>query len=176
MSTICFDIKRVDDDYVCIQHCDLNEFNYQYHLPLSFYPRKINGKEHWWLTDKYYKYVWIALEKLESGIEEIVWACNDKRWFNSAIKVFFKDKEIRVIKLPFNHVIKRVTIDDIVVPVYETTNLKDRFKIYCPVSLNEKYHIYTDHYEEDKSIEKKIGDETFMTKTYKWIPPKQLEM
>lgn len=176
MSTICFDIKRVDDDYVCIQHCDFNEFDYEYHLPLSFYPREIKGKENWWLTDKYYMYVWIALEKSESGIEKIVWACNDKRWFNSSIKMFFNDKEIRVIKLPFRHVIKRVTINDTVIPIYETTNLKDRFKIYCPVALNEKYHIYTDHYEEDETIEEKIDETTFMTKTYKWIPPKQLEM
>ena len=30
MSTICFDIKRVDENYVCIQHCNTNYFEYGY--------------------------------------------------------------------------------------------------------------------------------------------------
>ena len=90
MSTICFDIKRVDDNYVCIQHCNTNAFEYEYHLPLSFYPRKRKGEEHWWLTDNKYRYVWVVVEKEESGIERLVWACNDKVWLNSSVKEFFK--------------------------------------------------------------------------------------
>lgn len=181
MSTICFDIKRVDDDYVCIQHCGMNEFTYQYHLPLSFYPRERKGKEHWWLEDKKYRYVWIAIKKeKETGIERPVWACNDKIWFNSAVKEFFKDDEIRVLKLPFD---EKVSTGNKNFPYrYETTDLKNRFKLYCPVDLNEKHHIYADHYEEiestiDKVVELDNGKKfEFKTRQFKWIPPKQLEM
>lgn len=173
MSTICFDIKRVDDDYVCIQHCELNKFDYECHLGFSFFPRK----EKSWLEDKYYKYVWVVIEKADSGIEEIVWACNDKRWLNRTIKLFFKNKDIRIIKLPFHHVKERVTLqEDTTIPIYETTNLKDKFKLYCPVELNEKHHVYTDCFQEIEPTERRLGDFVYKERQFKWMPPKYLEM
>jgi hypothetical protein len=181
MSTICFDIKRVDDDYVCIHHCDTNTFGYEYHLPLSFYPRKRKGEDHWWLVDKKYRYVWIVVGRDNiTNIDRIFWACNDKIWLNNTIRSFKEDwkrfyTNIRIIKLPFQ-IKEKYEYDHKEYTRFVTSDLKDRFKIYCPVALNEKYHIYTDHYEEDEFIEEKIGETIFMTKTYKWIPPKQLEM
>ena len=175
MATICFDIKRVDDNYVCIQHCNTNVFEYNYHLPLSFYPRERNGKNCWWLKDKYYRYVWIVVEKDKSGIERIAWACNDKVWLNKSIKQFFSDKEIRVIKLPFEHVLfTRQMSDGTKIPIYETTDLGGTFKIWCPIDLNEKYHIYADGYEEVEPTVTYADGFEFRERNFKWIPPKML--
>ena len=78
MSTICFDIKRVDENYVCIQHCNINYFEYEYHLSLSFWNKTDGRKKHWWLTDKKYRYIWLLVGKDHNGIERIFYACNDK--------------------------------------------------------------------------------------------------
>lgn len=189
MATICFDIKRVDENYVCIQHCNMNHFEYQYHLPFSFYPREINGKEHWWLNDNKYRYVWIVIGKDSEAedIEKIIWACNDKRWLNNSLKYFTKNydhpnsftkcKDIKIIKLPFE---EKVKTDNINFPYrYISTDMQDKFKLYCPMNLNEKYHIYTDHYEEVESeieavIEIDEEKQEFKRRKFKWIAPKYL--
>lgn len=180
MSTMCFDIKRVDDNYVCIQHCNSNVFEYEYHLPLSFYPRQRRGKNNWWLEDKKYRYVWVVVEKQDTGIEKPIWTCNDKIWLNSTVKLYFRDKNIRIIKLPFESITDGVELSDgTKIPSYKTTDLKDKFKLYCPVDLNEKYHVYTDHYEEiEPKIEEEIeldGQKTiFKRRQFKWVAPKML--
>lgn len=181
MATICFDIKRVDDEYVCIQHCDLNKFEYEYHLGFSFYPRTRKHKNHWWLEDKKYRYVWIVVEKdKDTGIERIVWACNDKVWLNHTIRSMFADRSIRIVKLPFNRIKHRVSLFNNMAAIWETNDMKDKFQLYCPADLNEKHHIYSDHYEE---IEPKITGTAeidgkiieFKERQFKWIPPKYLE-
>ena len=173
MSTVCFDIKRVDDNYVCIQHCNTDTFQYQYHLPLSFYPRKRKEEDRWWLTDKKYRYIWIVIEKEDSGIEKPVWACNDKIWLNRSIKEFFKDKNIRIIKLPFE-IKDKYTYDNKDYVRFVTNDLSDNFKLYCPIDLNEKYHTYYDHYEEIEPTIEIIEGFEFKTRNFKWVPPKML--
>lgn len=147
MSTICFDIKRVDDDYVCIQHCNTNYFEYEYHLPLSFYPRKRKGKDHWWIIDKKYRYVWILVGKdMVTGIETIFWACNDKVWLNHILKIFKSEwascyAYIRIVKLPFESK-EKFMYKGKEHTRFVTSDLKDKFKLYCPVALNKQYHVY----------------------------------
>lgn len=184
MSTICFDIKRVDDNYVCINRCNIDTFEYEYHLPLSFYPRKRKGRDHWWLTDKKYRYVWLLVGKDETGIERIFYACNDKVWLNSSLKEYTKEnrstlvrefKDIRIVKLPFEQVDKVVEINKNFVPIYKTNNLKNKFKLWCPLDLNEKHHIYADHYEEIEPSITCVDGFEFKERRFKWIPPKYLD-
>jgi len=150
MATICFDLKRVDGQHICIQHCQINKFEYNYHIPFQFINTTNNRKKHWWLEDKTYKYVWILIGTDYSGSERIFFACNDKIWTNQVKKQYDSNdpyfahySNIRIVKLPFEHKIKyyndffkeqRIK--------YNTNNLKDQYRIYCPVTLNNKYDLY----------------------------------
>ena len=176
MSTICFDIKRVDENYVCIQHCNTNKFEYEYHIPFSFYPRQRKGKDHWWLADKYYRYVWLLVGKDETGIEQIFWACNDKLWTNHAIREynFRQFTDIRVVKLPFERVEHIAKIGGEEIPIYITTDLGSAFKLWCPVELNEKHHVYADHYEEIEPTVTEVDGFEFKERNFQWVPPKML--
>ena len=179
MSTICFDIKRVDENYVCIQHCNTNYFEYEYHLPLSFWNKTDGRKKHWWLTDKKYRYVWLLVGKDQNGIERIFYACNDKVWTNKAKREYeagryFGDyADIRFIKLPFERITGYGCFSDgTKFPRYETNDMQDQFKLWCPVDLNEKHHTYAAGYKEVEPIEDEWG---FKMRRFEWIPPEYLK-
>ena len=179
MATICFDIKRVDENYVCIQHCNTNYFEYEYHLPLSFWGRTNGRKKHWWLSDKKYRYVWLLVGKDQSGIERIFYACNDKVWTNKVKRDHemgscFEDyKDIRFIKLPFEYISGYGCLPDgTKFPHYKTNDMQDQFKLWCPIEANEKHHVYAAGY---KEVEPTIDKWGFKTRHFEWIPPEYLK-
>ena len=178
MSTICFDIKRKNKDYVCIQHCGINAFEYSCHLPFSF---RDGGRKRSYKIDSQYKYVYLLTGKDETGIERIFFATNSLNLFKKTQKSCEKGNayadysRIRAIELPFEKISGTRYIENLGIWVndYETNDMQGEIELYCPIKKNEKYHVYCDRYEETETTYNECG---FPQRNFVWYPPKDLEI
>lgn len=152
MSTICFDIKRVDDNYVSITHCESNKFEYSHHLPFSYWGTVTDYDTY--PEDSQYRYVWVLVGKHKEygGIEVIRWVTDS---YKHMLEVLHErqDKtsddydpnisDYRIIKLPWDK--KETVFVEALKRYFERyseNDLQDQFKLYCPKKLNEKYRVY----------------------------------
>ena len=160
MSTMCFDIRRVDDDYVCIYRAGHNAFQYSYHIPESSYNNLLEED-----NTKYYRYHYVIVGKDQSdgGIERIIFSTCDKKHAHDVLKEY-KDEnswmhhaditDYRLIRFPiykYKYFIKdhkRYTMfgDTKYYFHSQTSNiLHDSVKLYCPVDLNRKHKVYWEY-------------------------------
>ena len=162
MSTICFDIKRCDENHLCIQKGDLNAFEYQEHLPFSFKPYEDPKNDY--VEDETYRCVYILIGKNNDyeGAEEILFATNSlgcciyQKRLKSKIE---KWTDLRVQEVPLW--IKNGAL-------WAENDLKNQITLYCPEKINEKYHIYASGY-------KKISEDSEGPPKFEWIPPLPLD-
>lgn len=75
MSTICFDIRRADDQHVCIKYGDLNHFDLPKHLPFAYWNQDKPYPER---RGKRYVYAVVVRDLDYDGIERILFATNSK--------------------------------------------------------------------------------------------------
>lgn len=172
MSTICFDIKRVNKNYVCIQHCDIDHFEYEYHLPFSHRETKEEKTED-------FRYVYILVGRDDDNVDKIFYACNNKKWFDK-VKEQCDKKEawtdyhlIREMKLPYQKMIGKRYLENLNLWVrdFDINDMQDNFKLWCPIKKNEKLHIYAEGYKELEPIYDEFG---FKQRRFEWIAPKYL--
>ena len=161
MSTICFDIKRCDENNVCIQHADLNFFEYEKHLPFSF--KSYDDSRNDYVQDENVVciYVLVGEDKDYEGIETLLFSSNSLSNCILCKKRYQHEryKNLKILELPLW---KKEGLR------YIQNDMKDQIKIYCPEKLNEKYHVYASEY---KKIEETEGD----FPKYQWVPPLPLE-
>ena len=145
MSTICFDLQRIDDDYVAIRHVKFGTSEYNCHRALHFTNHTNKVKKNWWRTDRHYKYMWVLIGYTKQDYEEICFVCNDKVWTNQVKKQYdrkefpFRDYiSTRIIKVPFE---KQTGVSpNWHIPIYKENDLGDKFVLYIPKSKNVNYY------------------------------------
>lgn len=160
MSTMCFDIRRVDDDHVCIYRAGHNAFGYAYHLPESSWNNLLDED-----NTKYYRYQYIIVGKDMGygGIERIMFSTCDRNHAYDVLSEYEKGTgylhhenvtEYRLIRFPiyrnvyFTKDHKRYTMfgdKKFYFHRQESNILHDSVKLYCPVGLNRKHRVYWEY-------------------------------
>lgn len=140
MATICFDLQRIDDEYMAIRHVKFGTSEYNCHRPLHFTNHTNKVKKHWWLEDKHYKYIWVLIGYKKDNCEDICFVCNDKVWTNQVKRkyekkeTFFNDYvSLRIVKIPFEK--KIGTSSNFNIPIYKENDLGDDFVLYVPEKI-----------------------------------------
>ena len=135
MSTICFDLQRLDNNYVAIKHVKFGTSEYNYHRALHFTNHTNGVKKNWWLEDSKYKYIWVLVGYTKDDYEEICFVCNDKVWTNRVKRSYDKKERFyqdyistRIIKIPFEKV--------------GGWSLEHKFKLYKENDLGENFVLY----------------------------------
>lgn len=154
MSTMCIDIRRVNDDYVCIYQAEHNHFSWPTHLPQSSW-NGVDPKDE--DNNYFYNYFLVAKNYYYGDIEMILYSSRDrnhtykilkecKKGKKSALFYFDTCHDYRVIRVPiYRYVPFRVKLED--GNVYNgrrqvINKLKDEYRLYCPKDLNKKYKVY----------------------------------
>ena len=145
MSTICFDIKRKDENYLCIQHAELNKFEYSTHLPFFFWAKSENN---WYDETETERFVYLLVGKDEkyNGIERILFACNDKNDCDNKITEIENCYDLREIKLPLWKISHKYVPElNREITFSNENDMMDRILLYCPekkVSLCEAHKYF----------------------------------
>ena len=145
MSTICFDLQRLDHDYVAIKHVKEGTSEYNCHRGLHFTNETNGRKKSCWLHDKKYRYIWVLIGYHKDGYEEICFVCNDKVWTNRVKRNYEKGGDgdlslnrynsfthFRIVKIPFDKVDHYVCMNGWTFPHYITNDLGEDFVLYQP--------------------------------------------
>ena len=145
MSTICFDLQRIDDDYVAIRHVKFGTSEYNCHRALHFTNHTNKVKKNWWLEDSRYKYIWVLIGYRKEDYEEICFVCNDKVWTNQVKRSYDKQEygrkdyiSTRIVKIPFEKL--KTTNKTWKFRIYEENDLGDKFVLYIPKRKNVNYY------------------------------------
>lgn len=131
MSTICFDLQRIDTDSMAIRHVKFGTSEYNCHRALHYDGSLKGNKKSPWLSDGKFRYIWVIVARppqhWENG-EEIIFVSNDKIWTNrvyreSGLKGY---GYARILKIPFDRIIQK-KIGDEMFNAYKENSLGDRF-------------------------------------------------
>ena len=163
MSTICIDVKRVDDNYVCIYQAEHNHFAWSTHLPQSSWNNIIEDD-----ADNNYRYnYFIVAKNSECGdIEEIIYSSFDKTHTYDILKgcqdknsdaLYYDERyhDYRIIRVAIYRFIPySIKLEDGKIHrgyALKVNKLKDEYKLYCPKDLNKKYRVYGTYGERKKN-------------------------
>lgn len=145
MSTICFDLQRIDDDYVAIRRVKFGTSEYNCHRALHFTNHTNKVKKNWWLEDYKYKYIWVLIGYTKQDYEEICFVCNDKVWTNQVQRDYAKGGvysseyiSTRIVKIPFEKT-DGWSLDH-KFRIYKENDLGDNFVLYIPKNKNVKFY------------------------------------
>ena len=166
MSTMCVDIRRVDDDYVCIYRAEHNHFDWSEHLGQSSWddidPGDSDGKFD-------YNYFLIAKDINAGDIERLIYSSRDKKRSyeilddiqkrrNGALFYYPRCHDYRLIRVPiykYTPFSVRLSNGEIYKGHRQKVNkLQDEYKLYCPVKANKKYRIYGTYLNKRKKNDK----------------------
>lgn len=161
MATICFDLQRLDHDYVAIRHIKHGTSEYNCHRALHFTNETNGRKKSCWLHDKKYRYIWVLIGYYKYEYEEICFVCNDKIWTNRAKRYYENGiisgsksySNFRIVKIPFEKIDHYVCINGWTLPQYVINDLGDNYVLYSPIEEGEIRN-YTEKIKLKRTIKK----------------------
>ena len=162
MSTMCIDIRRVNDDYVCIYQAEHDHFSFPTHLSQSSW-NDIDEDDN--DMKFYYNYFIVAKDTHYENIEVILYSSCDKNHTYKLLEecqkrdkdaLFFFENcyDYRVIRVPiYKYIPYTAKLNSGVWHWHrrKINKLCDEFKLYCPKDLNKKYRVYGTYDERKKN-------------------------
>ena len=153
MSTMCIDVRRVNDDYVCIYQAEHDHFSFSTHLAQSSWNEKSIEDDK---GDYYYNYFIVAKDEHYKNIEVILYSSCDKKHTYEILNGCLRRDERALFYYEYCHDYRIIRV-----PIYKyipytaklssgvwhghrqkINKLGDEFKLYCPKDLNKKYRVY----------------------------------